>query len=185
MKDRNNLLALLFASLLLLPFPSPPAGSAEKPPLKAVPTQKAAPQVVQEEFSVAPPPLTEGIFPCSQCHQGMPVNRTPRKLEQFHQDIKLKHMPGGWCFDCHNPTNRDKFRLANGTLVGFEESYKVCGQCHGTVLRDWKLGIHGKRTGMWNAEKQYLLCVHCHYPHQPKFKPLEPMPPPVKPSDIR
>jgi hypothetical protein len=115
----------------------------------------------------------------------MPVNRTQRKLEQFHLEIELKHMPGGWCFDCHNPDNRDTFRLANGALVGFDESYKVCGQCHGPVLRDWKLGIHGKRTGMWNGEKQYYLCVHCHYPHQPKFKPIEPMPPPVKPSDMK
>lgn len=177
MKDRRRLFAILSASLLLLCTLSLPAGSAERPPPKAAPAQK--------EFSVAPPPLTEGIFPCSQCHQGMPVNRTPRRLEQFHQDIELKHMPGGWCFDCHNPADRDKFRLANGTLVGFDESYKVCGQCHGPVLRDWKLGIHGKRTGMWNGEKQYYLCVNCHYPHQPKFKAIEPMPPPARPSDIK
>jgi hypothetical protein len=38
---------------------------------------------------------------------------------------------------------------------------------------------------MWNGEKQYLLCVHCHWPHDPEFKPIAPMPPPVMPSDIK
>jgi hypothetical protein len=115
----------------------------------------------------------------------MPVNRKPRKLDQYHQEISLNHMPGGWCFDCHNPDNRDKLRLANGGTVPFEESYRLCGQCHGTVLRDWEVGLHGKRTGMWNGEKQYLLCAHCHWPHDPVFKPLAPMPAPVRPSAIK
>lgn len=146
---------------------------------------QAAEQDIPKKFFVPPPPFTPGIFPCSQCHQGMPVNRKPRKLAQMHQDIQLKHMPGGWCFDCHNPDNRDKLRLANGQLVSFEESYNLCGQCHGTVLRDWKIGLHGKRTGLWNGEKQYLLCVHCHWPHEPKFRPIQPLPPPVRPYDIK
>jgi hypothetical protein len=60
----------------------------------------------------------------------------------------------------------------------------LCGQCHGPKLRDWKLGIHGKRTGSWSGKKHYLLCVHCHDSHAPKFKPLKPMPPPTKPKDI-
>lgn len=138
-----------------------------------------------KRYLVPSPPFTPGIFPCSQCHKDMPVNRKIRKLDMMHQEIILKHMPGGWCFDCHNPDDRDKLRLANGTLVPFEESYNLCGQCHGTILREWKAGLHGKRTGYWNGEKQYLLCVHCHWPHEPAFKPLTPMPPPVRPAEIR
>jgi len=144
-----------------------------------------AEEPVSKKLFVQPPPFTPGIFPCSQCHAGMEPNRTPRKLEGMHQDIVLKHMPGGWCFDCHNPANRDKLRLANGKLVGFDESYNLCGQCHGTILREWKAGLHGKRTGMWNGRKQYLLCVHCHWPHEPQFKQLKPLPPPVEPVNIR
>ena len=144
----------------------------------------AEPETPSKKFFVPPPPFTPGIFPCSQCHAGMPVNRQPRKLE-MHQEIVLKHMPGGWCFDCHNPSNRVMLRLANGRLVPFDESYNLCGQCHGTILREWKAGLHGKRTGMWNGEKQYRLCVHCHWPHDPRFKPLKPLPPPVRPSDIK
>lgn len=136
------------------------------------------------KISVPPPPFSEGIFPCSQCHQGMPVNRKPRKLE-MHDNIELHHMPDGWCFNCHNPDNRDTLRLASGRIIKFEESYLLCGQCHGPVFNDWKVGVHGKRTGMWNGEKQYLLCVNCHSPHDPVFKPLKPLPPPMTPADIR
>lgn len=89
-----------------------------------------------------------------------------------------------WCLDCHNTNDRDKLRLANGDLVSFKESYYLCGQCHGTIFRDWKAGIHGKRTGMWNGKKLYRLCVHCHNPHSPRFKQLTPMPPPDKPYGI-
>lgn len=148
-------------------------------------TSKATSGEELNKFFVPPPPFTPGIFPCSQCHKDMPVNRQPRRLELMHQEIKLRHMPGGWCFDCHNPDDRDRLRLANGRLVAFEESYILCGQCHGTILREWKAGLHGKRTGYWNGEKQYLLCVHCHWPHDPPFKPIKPMPPPVRPSEIR
>lgn len=140
---------------------------------------------VHKKFLVPPPPFSPGIFPCSQCHQVIPVNKIPRKLEAMHDNIVLKHMPGGWCFDCHNPDNRDKLRLANGKLIGFDESYYLCAQCHGVVFRDWEAGLHGKRTGMWNGEKKYLLCVHCHWPHDPAFKPLVPLPPPVRPADIK
>jgi len=148
-------------------------------------TVPAEEQDIHKKFFAPAPPFTPGIFPCSQCHEGMPANRTPRKLEQMHQELVLKHMPGGWCFDCHNPDNRDKLRLASGKLVSYEESYNLCGQCHGTLLREWKAGLHGKRTGNWNGEKQYRLCVHCHVPHDPRFKPIKPLPPPVKPTAIK
>jgi len=67
-------------------------------------------------------------------------------------------------------------------LIDFNESYKLCGQCHGPKLRDWEAGIHGRRTGQWNGEKEYLLCAHCHDPHSPKFPPMKPEPAPIKPG---
>lgn len=137
------------------------------------------------EYFVPPPPFSEGIFPCSECHADLEVNPTRRQLD-FHEDIVLKHAEEQrWCLDCHNPTDRDRLRLASGQLISFEESYYLCGQCHGTIYRDWKAGVHGKRTGMWNGKKQYRLCVHCHSPHQPRFKPIEPLPPPIRPVDIK
>jgi hypothetical protein len=144
---------------------------------------KAADKV--PDFFVPSPPFTVGIFPCSECHDDMEVNTTRRELVDFHEDIVLKHAEEQrWCLDCHNPDNRDKLRLASGELLSFEKSYSLCGQCHGTIFRDWKAGVHGKRTGFWNGKKQYRLCVNCHNPHQPKFRPVKPMPPPIRPGDL-
>lgn len=140
------------------------------------------------KYFVPPPPFSEGIFPCSDCHSDMDVNPLRRELEDEHTEISAMFNHASeqrWCLDCHNPDNRDVLRLANGELVSFEESYNLCGQCHGTIFRDWKAGIHGKRTGEWNGRKQYRLCVHCHNPHSPKFKPIKPMPPPNNPLEIK
>ncbi len=139
------------------------------------------------EFFVPPPPFSEGIFPCSQCHEGMEANPERRELS-FHTEIAegFNHArEQRWCLDCHNANDRDKLRSVSGTLISFEESYYLCGQCHGTIFRDWKVGVHGRRTGQWNGKKQYRLCVHCHNPHQPRFKPLKPLPPPYKPDEIK
>ena len=134
-------------------------------------------------FTVPPPPISEDYFPCSMCHEDMDVNPERRALEEMHDDIILDHGPKDrWCFDCHNRDDRDRLRLANGTLIEFKESYRLCGQCHGTIFRDWREGIHGRRRGFWNGAKSYLLCAHCHNPHQPKFKPIKPLPPPVRPE---
>ncbi len=140
----------------------------------------------REEFPVPPPPLTPGIFPCSNCHAGMETNTVRRQLTQEHTAITLHHAENVlWCLGCHNAGNRDKLRLINGALINFNESYLLCGQCHGNIYRDWKVGIHGKRTGYFNGPKTYYLCVNCHNPHDPKFKPIKPEPPPYRPEDPR
>ncbi|HIJ86521.1 MAG TPA: hypothetical protein HPP97_02425 [Desulfuromonadales bacterium] len=134
-------------------------------------------------FAVPRPPFTEGAFPCSQCHKFMKPNPQPRALTEYHTEIVLHHAESQrWCTDCHNLVNRDKLRLVSGELVDFTESFRLCGQCHGDKFRDWKVGVHGRRTGDWNGDKQYLLCVHCHNPHDPKFKALKPLPPPDRPG---
>jgi hypothetical protein len=133
-------------------------------------------------FPVPAPPFSEGIFPCTECHADLPPNPERRELA-MHQDIVLHHdEEHRWCLDCHDLNDRDHLRLASGTLVPFTESYRLCGQCHGTQFRDWREGIHGKRTGYWDGTKRYLLCVHCHNPHSPRFASLAPLPPPVRPQ---
>jgi hypothetical protein len=174
------LLALLVASCAARatdPVPAPPAATP------------AAPKAPGERLEVPPPPFSEGIFPCSGCHADMKPNRTRRKLTDFHDDIVLTHdAEHRWCLDCHDADDRDVLHLASGEKVTFEESYRLCGQCHGEKLRDWKAGVHGRRTGDWNGHKKYLLCAHCHNPHQPHFKPLAPKPaplPPLRPGEKR
>jgi hypothetical protein len=138
------------------------------------------------ELALAPPPFSKGMFPCSGCHEDLEPNPTRRTLVKNHKNIVLKHdEQHRWCLDCHNLKDRDRLHLASGQLVEFTESYKLCGQCHGPTLRDWKAGEHGKRTGSWSGKKQYLLCANCHNPHSPRFQPLKPLPAPVRPAELR
>ena len=160
------------------------ATAAERPKENLPERKDAAPG--HPQYAVPTPPFTPGIFPCSECHKEMKPNPQRRELKEEHTNIVLNHAQGQrWCLDCHDTYDRDRLHLVNGQRIRFEESYRLCGQCHGDKYRDWKVGVHGKRTGMWNGEKQYLLCVNCHNPHDPRFKPLAPMPPPVRPGDIR
>jgi len=139
-----------------------------------------------KEIAVAPPPFTEGIFPCTDCHGDFESDPIRRKLYMHDEiDIVFDHdKEHRWCLDCHYDLNRDSLKLASGKLLGFNESYNLCGQCHGDKLRDWKVGVHGKRTGNWNGEKKYYLCVHCHNPHSPKFKPIKPKPAPLRQEEL-
>ncbi len=138
--------------------------------------------------SISPPPFTDGIFPCSECHNDMTPNPKRRKLVDMHDDIDAifnHNSEERWCLDCHDIQYRDSLHLANGKRIAFTESQRLCGQCHGDKYRDWKLGIHGKRTGEWNGKKTNYLCVNCHNPHSPRFKPVKPLPPPVRQEDIK
>jgi hypothetical protein len=155
-----------------------PAGAARVP--AAVREGGAA---AEQRLEVPPPPFSEGIFPCSACHEpGMEVDRTKRALG-MHEEIVLRHdEEHRWCLDCHNANDRDALHLASGERVPFEESYRLCGQCHGEKYRDWRAGVHGRRTGEWSGEKKYLLCAHCHDPHRPRFQPIAPLAAPVRPS---
>ena len=148
------------------------AGAASRPAAEKI-----------DKIEVPPPPFSDGVFPCSSCHEeGMPVNPRRRKIKMVHDKIELHHDEANrWCYDCHSTTDRDKLHLASGELIDFTESYRLCGQCHGDKYRDWRAGVHGRRTGSWNGPKQYLLCVHCHNAHSPRFQPLAPLPTPRRP----
>jgi len=155
---------------------------ASEPKLVSVNTEQTS------ENAIELPPFSDGIYPCSDCHKDIVPNPVKRELVDMHDDISTMFdhdKENRWCTDCHDLNNRDYLKLASGKLLDFKESYKLCGQCHGEKLRDWKVGVHGKRTGQWNGKKEYLLCVHCHNPHSPKFKELTPEPPPVRQENIK
>lgn len=160
-----------------------PHGPAEFPKIFDVDPLEGLDEAVADEIHVPRPPLDPEYWPCSECHAPEDANPERRELVDDHENIELHHdEENRWCLDCHDFENRDRLRLASGKLVKFEESYRLCGQCHGTIYRDWRAGIHGRRTGYWNGPKRYLLCVHCHWPHAPKFAPLQPLPAPVRPE---
>ena len=178
----RTLVWLLAAAWALAPSGTVALGGAPQPS----PQPTTGPSLVKDaEIEVPPPPFSEGVFPCTDCHEkGAEFDRTRRELSQH--DFVFEHdAEHRWCLDCHDADDRDKLRLADGSKIEFAESYKLCGQCHGDKYRDWRVGVHGRRTGLWNGKKKYLLCVHCHSPHSPKFKPLAPSPPPVRPEDLR
>ncbi|MFC2137828.1 hypothetical protein ACFLTE_06610 [Bacteroidota bacterium] len=139
-----------------------------------------------QEIAVQPPPFSEDIFPCSMCHDEMEPD-PERRILWMHEEIDAEFShdeENRWCLDCHDIYNRDSLRLASGKLLDFQESFKLCGQCHGDKLRHWRAGEHGKRTGYWNGKKEYLLCVHCHDPHAPTFKKVVPEPPPASQDSL-
>ena len=176
-------MVFIFAPSSLHPlYPGDRESGEETPAVAAGPGETPG----ETEIQVPPPPFSEDIFPCSQCHAEQETNTTRRQLTEMHEDIVLNHaQQNRWCLDCHDAANRDMLHMADGELLDFKESYKLCGQCHGPKLRDWRNGVHGKRTGSWNGRKEYLLCVHCHNPHSPRFKKLKPEPPPRKPGSIK
>jgi len=122
-------------------------------------------------FDTPSPPFELGLFPCTSCHNE-PGNPQKRELG-FHDEMQPVQHGTSWCLDCHDSKNRDMLHLTNGDLIPFGDSYRLCGQCHGDKLRDWKVGVHGKRIGAWDGKKTYFLCVQCHNPHAPRFKGVE------------
>jgi len=137
------------------------------------------------ELLLVPP--SEDYYPCTDCHEpGTPVNRTPRKLVEEHEDIVLEHGGGRlWCLDCHSADNRDFLHTAGGKPIPFERAHELCGQCHFRRYKDWSNNAHGKRIGNWNGDKKVFVCFSCHEQHSPRFKPLTPKPRPARPDEIR
>ncbi len=144
-----------------------------------------------EEIVGSLAPMTEyELYPCTDCHdEDWETDTDIRELDEPHDEIPGKFAnhdsENRWCLDCHSANNRDKLRLINDKLIEFNEYYRVCEQCHKRIIREWKMGVHGKRTGNWNGEKLYWQCTQCHNPHNPPFKAIEPMPAPRRPLAIR
>ena len=119
---------------------------------------------------------------CIRCHGGDPVRanagdaKDSKKTDFRHIKEPLRDLTLFWS----GGTSRPK---PNNKVIEFAFDY--CGQCHGTIYRDWRAGIHGKRTGYWNGKKEYRICLKCHNPHDPKFKKLKPEPPPLRPRQIK
>jgi hypothetical protein len=150
-------------------------------PARAYPPRTLQPE--PEPVLLAAPEPDPEYFPCSECHEDEPPNYTVRELEDEHDTLELAH-GNLWCFHCHQAEERDRLHLADGTQVRFEESWRLCTQCHAKKLPDWRAGVHGKRTGFWWGPKEYRTCVVCHEPHSPRFRALEPKPRPLRASEI-
>jgi hypothetical protein len=183
MRRKLTALAFVLGAFGLLAALGPDSASPVRHTRKPPPSTNSSPQNL---IAVAPPPFSKDIFPCSECHRPEDAIDTKPHPVPDHETVMFEHdKENRWCLDCHATQQRDKLHLADGRLIPFEESFRLCGQCHGPELRDWKAGIHGKRTGFWNGRKEYLLCAHCHNPHSPAIKAIPPLPPPIRQENIR
>ena len=127
------------------------------------------------------PEMDDEYWPCDDCHEGEDTNVEVREMDDEHDEMEFGHGTT-WCLDCHDVNEREKLHLAGGTLVDFDDSWRLCTQCHGGKLDDWRAGVHGKRTGSWRGDREYRPCVTCHNPHSPTFEPIAPKPGPARPG---
>lgn len=160
-------LLLIVTMLLLLtvtPILGAPVQSAEEP------ARKSFEEVYRRQ------PFT---FDCTYCHaDGIATNvMMPHKNElEFHDKLNPN---ASRCYACHDFEQRDKLKLFSGKLITFEESPKLCYQCHQKRYDTWSMGDHGKID---------LSCSDftCHNPHNPRLYKVSlgegyPLPPPPHP----
>ena len=172
-------------------WPAPAAGRARRARARRrrprAPTSPAAARRAgagEEHLEVPPPPFSRGDLPLLGLPRG-PAGEP--HAPGADRDARRHRAPARRAAPLVPGLPRRR-RTATGSTsraasgCSFEESYRLCGQCHGEKLRDWRAGVHGRRTGQWNGHKQYLLCAHCHNPHQPRFQPLAPEPAPRPPG---
>ncbi len=120
---------------------------------------------------------------CSTCHTTTKPNietHSSAELDEFHQGLKFAHGNLA-CLSCHNARNYDTLQLATGKPVEFANVMTLCGQCHGTAMRDYERGSHGGMNGYWDLTKGPRTrnnCVNCHDPHSPKYPQARPVFPP-------
>lgn len=126
------------------------------------------------------------MYKCDECHDSEETfNETirPMKKGEDHENITTFHPqkkddPKFWCLNCHASKNYNKLVLPSGEKISLNESHRLCGECHGPTLKDWKDNIHGKIIGGWKENRQAYSCTACHDAHDPAWKPVEPVPEP-------
>ena len=118
------------------------------------------------------------------CHDKVPYKPLEKGATRKHRDIEFQHFkgPAPACYTCHNPGDMNTLRLAGSETISIDESYRLCGQCHGEKLRDFNIGAHGKQVGSWLRIRHKLNCTDCHNPHRPAMPTTRALPPPPFPA---
>lgn len=165
--------ALLFSFLLInTPYFTSIVFSEEPKVINSIPN-----------YSIEPRRQDVKSFPCSECHQSFQSKEQTKDLRFPHAGLQLKHMlEVKKCDFCHSKKNSNMLHLLDGVLISYDESYKICSQCHGKIATNWKKGLHGKIGGQWDGERLHFNCTLCHNAHDPKFKPMEAVAPPSHPK---
>ncbi len=118
---------------------------------------------------------------CMECHRFFDSPPVERRILTQHTNVVLRHGQNTRCFNCHDRRNRGVLVRYDGTSLSFDQVPQLCSECHGTVYRDWELGMHGKTMGSWDAasgRQVRLACNECHDPHSPAYPRYVPLPAP-------
>ena len=124
-------------------------------------------------------------YDCMECHRSIKARWHHDRPMTEHRDLNLSHGNNRFCLNCHHPENRNAYVDYDGSEIHRTDIVGLCGKCHGPQKRDWEAGVHGRVNGFWNHElgaKEKLLCIECHNPHNPAFKAMRPLAPPVYPE---
>jgi hypothetical protein len=118
---------------------------------------------------------------CKTCHgsqaQGGLLNK--EAPANFHSGLKIHHGSMS-CASCHDQ-DRSRLHLADGKKLEFDQTAKLCAQCHGVQFRDYTRGSHGGMTGYWDLRRgprERNTCTDCHAAHHPAFERVRPVHPP-------
>lgn len=117
---------------------------------------------------------------CSTCHTTRVPNaqaRSAADLQEFHQGMAYAHGQQT-CLSCHNASDYDTLRRADGSPVAYPRTIELCAQCHGPQYRDYQHGSHGGMTGHWDLKsgpRERNTCTDCHDPHAPAFPKVMPV----------
>lgn len=149
-----------------------------RPDLAATPRPAYAMFEDAPTFEVIPSQRDADMHPCSNCHQWVLSDPTPRALKPPHDNFELQHGLHGkgkfWCFTCHDLDGKGGLKTLEGEKLEFNDAYVLCSQCHPDQARDWVFGAHGKRQGNWQGTRQVFNCTACHYQHRPALKARAP-----------
>jgi hypothetical protein len=157
----------------LAPASGPPAFEVEINQPAKLTSVAIRPEAGAQEVRVA----------CKTCHslrEGETLPTAASDLVDFHQGLVFAHGPLA-CASCHVAGHHDQLKLADGTTLPMTEVMTVCGQCHGSQMRDYRRGAHGGMRGYWDLSRgprQRNNCVDCHDPHAPAFVGGHPVSPP-------
>jgi hypothetical protein len=120
------------------------------------------------DFEVEPRTPSMTKYPCTSCHK-RDVSGAPKNP---HWTIKLKHASESEmnCATCHGSARMETLVSLTGRAIDFNDSWKLCGQCHATQRKDWEAGAHGKRVSGWDRPRVIRSCTGCHDPHAPALE---------------
>ncbi len=113
------------------------------------------------QIAVEAPPLTDGIFPCNDCHIDMEPNPKRRELVDMHDDITAMFdhdSDNRWCLDCHDLNNRIHWSLLmeNYWILMNRLSYVV-----NAMVTNSATGLSESMENVWETgmEKNNICCV--------------------------